>query len=116
MAIAFMTGELVRNPYTKLEGGTPFAACTLHETYKGRDGQVRTSGYHDVVAFDDLAQQLGALGAGDRVEIKTSVRYRADSRFENREGKNPFVAQFVIQEITNVTRGASNDDTEEYPF
>lgn len=109
MAIAFIRGTVTRDPFFRPGESTPFCALSLKETYTDRSGEERLSGYHDVVAFGDDAQRLALLNAGDELEVKTSVRYRADKRFVSTQDsdKNPFVAQFVVMEILS-SNGASN--------
>lgn len=118
MAIAFVRGEITRDPYFKAGDDTAFAACTVKETYTDRTGEERIGGYHDVVAFGDEAQALALLEAGDSIEIKASIRYRADKRYhlENDKKKNPFLAQFVIMEILNSEAGGASEDEDEDPF
>lgn len=117
MAIAFVRGTITRDPYFRVGETTPFAACTVKETYTDKSGKEQLGGYHDVVAFGEEAQALAALGAGSTVEVKASVRYRPDKRFVGRddESKNPFLAQFVVMEILN-SSGASAAEDEEDPF
>lgn len=123
MAIAFIRGTVTRDPFYRAGESTPFCALSLKETYKDRSGEERISGYHDVVAFGDDAQRLALLNQGDELEVKTSVRYRADKRFVSTQDpeKNPFVAQFVVMEVlSGGGRPQGNrleiDDSEEDPF
>lgn len=111
MAIAFIRGTLTRDPYFKAGEETAFAAGTVKETYKDRSGEERIGGYHDVVAFGDEAQAFALYEEGDEIEVKASVRYRADKRFVNvnDETKNPFTAQFVIMTILS-KRESSDED------
>ena len=110
MAIAFVRGTITRDPYFKVGEDTAFAACTVKETYKDRGGNEQVGGYHDVIAFGDEAQQLAALPAGSQIEIKASVRYRADKRYKDDNGKNPFNAQFVIMEVLSSEAAEAEED------
>lgn len=111
MAIAFIRGTLTRDPYFTKGDSTSFTAFTIKETYT-KNGEEQLGGYHDVVAFDSLAQELAALNQGDRVELKTSIRYRADKRFVSTKDKekNPFMAQFVVMELLSKETNSSDDD------
>jgi single-stranded DNA-binding protein len=102
MAIAFMKGTLTRDPYTKSGGQSDFTAFKIVETYTQR-GEQKIAGYHDIVAFDDMARRAADFRSGDQVEIKANIRYRADNRYTDSQNKNPFVAQFVIMEVLNHT-------------
>ena len=112
MAIAFVRGNLTRDPYFKAGEQTPFAACTIKETYQDKNGETQVGGYHEVVAFGDEAQALALLTEGDALEIKASIRYRADKRFvsEKDKSKNPFAAQFVVMQIISSSHEDSEDE------
>lgn len=116
MAIAFVKGTVTRDPYFKSGENTPFCALSVKETYVDRTGEERLGGYHDIVAFGEDAQRLAVLSEGDEVEVKASIRYRADKRFVSvrDEDRNPFMVQFVVMEILSETGGAADD--EEDPF
>ncbi|MCA1807712.1 MAG: hypothetical protein LC687_07685 [Actinobacteria bacterium] len=122
MAIAFVRGTLTRDPFVKFpedSSGTAFAACSVKETYTDRKGEERLGGYHDVIAFGEDAQRLALLEGGDELEVKASIRYRADKRFEgtNDRTKNPFTAQFVVMEFLEGTSdGGQAPDEDEDPF
>jgi len=124
MAIAFIRGTVTRDPFFRTGDSTPFCALSLKETYKDRNGEERLSGYHDVVAFGEDAQRLALLNQGDELEVKTSIRYRADKRYVSTqdETKNPFSAQFVVMEVLSSSQGApessrlSISDVEDDPF
>lgn len=115
MAIAFVRGTLTRDPFVSEGGKTLFAACSLKETYKDKSGETKLGGYHDVVAFGDLAQQIGALEQGDELEVKANIRYRPDERFVSKqdEKRNPFQVQFVVMDVISASPG---DDEEEDLF
>lgn len=115
MAIAFLRGTMTRDPYFKAGDNTAFAACSIKETYTDRSGEERLGGYHDIVAFGDDAQQLALYSEGDQLDVKASIRYRADNRFVhiNDSDKNPFTAQFVIMEFLS---GGPSISEEEDPF
>jgi len=114
MAIAFIRGTLARDAYFRNGESTTFTALSVKETYKDKDGNEQLAGYHDVVAFGPTAQRLALLKAGDQIDVKTSIRYRADKRFQmpDNADKNPFVAQFVVMEINSMSAsdGSMNDD------
>ena len=113
MAIAFLRGTVTRDPYFKAGENTAFAACSIKETYIDRSGEEKLGGYHDIVAFGDEAQQLALYTQGDELDVKASIRYRADNRFvhESDPEKNPFTAQFVVMEIlSNNASGLDDDD------
>jgi len=114
MAIAFIRGTITRDPFFKTGENTTFAACTLKETYTDRSGEERLAGYHDVVAFDEDAQKLAVYSQGNELEVKASIRYRADKRFQHEDdpNKNPFNAQFVVMEFLN----APSEEEEDDPF
>lgn len=116
MAIAFIRGTLSRDAYFRNGESTPFTALSVKETYSDKDGQEQLAGYHDVVAFGPLAQRLALMKAGDKIDVKTSIRYRADKRFRSEENpdKNPFVAQFVIMEVQSITSQSAGQDDD--PF
>lgn len=116
MAIAFLRGTMTRDPYFKAGDNTAFAACSIKETYTDRSGEERLGGYHDIVAFGDDAQQLALYSEGDQLDVKASIRYRADNRFVhiNDSDKNPFTAQFVVMEF--LSGGPSEAADEEDPF
>lgn len=125
MAIAFVRGELARDAYYQPEDPSQdkmaFAACSVKETYVDRTGEERLGGYHDVIAFGDLARRLGVLEKGDEVSVKASIRYRADRRFVSTQDKekNPFTAQFVVMDFLDGTgpeRLELDDDEEEDVF
>lgn len=114
MAIAFIRGTLARDAYFRNGDVTPFTALSVKETYVDKNQQEQLAGYHDVIAFGELAQRLGLLKAGDKIDVKTSIRYRPDKRFVSTENpdKNPFSAQFVIMEVQSLTSesGSINED------
>jgi single-stranded DNA-binding protein len=116
MAIAFIRGTLSRDAFFRNGESTPFTALSVKETYKDRDGEEKLAGYHDVVAFGPTAQRLALLKAGDQVDVKANIRYRADKRFQSTidPDKNPFVAQFVVMEINSMS--ASDGSMDEDPF
>lgn len=128
MAVAFIRGEVVRDPFFRDGDNTPFAAVTVKETYKDRSGEERLGGYHDLIAFGDDAKRLALYGVGDSVDIKASIRYRADTRYVSTQdpSKNPFMAQYVIMEFLSgspngVAQSASRTDisdmnTDDDPF
>jgi single-stranded DNA-binding protein len=101
MAQVVITGTVTRQPYYK-EGDTPFAACTLNETYVDRrSGETKSAGYHDIVAFDDEARVLANLGPESRVTVTANIRYRADKRFVSTKdpSKNPYMVQYVVTKV-----------------
>lgn len=116
MAIAFIRGTLARDAYFRNGESTTFTALSIKETYKDKDGEEKLAGYHDVIAFGDTAQRLAILKAGDLLDVKTSIRYRADKRFVSTQDKdkNPFAAQFVVMEINSMS--ASDGSMDEDPF
>lgn len=110
MAIAFLKGTLSRDPIFKIGEKAPFAACTLKEVYTDRNGDEQFGGYHDVIAFGDQAQEIGAMSEGDSLEVQASIRYRPDKRYVSTRDseKNPFMVQYVVQKI--VSRSGGEDD------
>jgi hypothetical protein len=114
MAIAFIRGTLSRDAYFRNGETTPFTALSVKETYVDKSGQEQLAGYHDVVAFGPIAQRLALLKSGDQIDVKATIRYRADKRFQMTDNpdKNPFVAQFVVMEINSMSAsdGSMNDD------
>lgn len=114
MAVAFIRGEVVRDPFFRSGDNTTFAAVTVRETYKDRSGEDRIGGYHDLIAFGDDAKRLALYGVGDNVDVKASIRYRADNRYVSTQdsSKNPFMVQYVVMEFLQGGPGgnASNDD------
>jgi single-stranded DNA-binding protein len=113
MAIAFIRGTLSRDAYFRNGEATAFTALSVKETYTDKNGQEQLAGYHDVVAFGELAQKLALMKAGDKIDVKTTIRYRADKRFRSEENpdKNPFVAQFVIMELQSLSsQSVSHED------
>lgn len=119
MAIAFLRGTISREPYFQTGENTAFAACSIKETYKDRTGTERVGGYHDVVAFGDDAQRLALFPVGSELEIKASIRYRADKRYsmDGNSEKNPFVAQFVVMEfLSSSPARIESISPEEDPF
>lgn len=116
MAIAFVKGQLTRDPFFREGDKADFAACSLKEVYTDRSGEERLGGYHDVVAFGDNAHLLAALEEGDTLEVKANIRYRPDDRFvhKNDENKNPFVTQFVVIDVQSSSSSAEDEDDD--PF
>lgn len=101
MAVAFIRGEVVRDPFFRSGDNTTFAAVTVRETYQDRTGESRIGGYHDLIAFGDDAKRLALYGVGDNVDVKASIRYRADNRYVSTQdsSKNPFMVQYVVMEF-----------------
>ena len=117
MAIAFIRGHLNRDPFVKEPAdasGTLFAACSVKETYRDRNGEERLGGYHDVIAFGDEAAELALLEEGDELEVKASIRYRPDRRSVDDNDRNPFTTQFVVMEFLNSPE--LDDEVEDDPF
>lgn len=112
MAIAFVKGTLTRDPFVREGEKALFAACSLKETYTDRDGETKLGGYHDVVAFDEHARQIGALEEGDTLEVKANIRYRPDTRFVNKQDseKNPFQVQFVVMDVISTSANGGDDE------
>ena len=117
MAIAFVKGVVQRTPYFTADKSTPFAALTLKETYIS-NGEEKLGGYHDIVAFGDEAQEIGALQKGDLLDVKCNIRYRADKRFVDPKDntKNPFAVQFVVMSIQSSSHAEDDGLDEEDPF
>jgi hypothetical protein len=118
MAIAFLRGTITREPYFQNGEQTAFAACSIKESYRDRTGEERIGGYHDVIAFGDDAQRLALMTPGTELEVKASIRYRADKRYISTDNpdKNPFLAQFVVMEFLSSKPGNGSVSREEDPF
>jgi hypothetical protein len=60
------------------------------------------------------------MAVGTELEIKASIRYRADKRYTHSDNpdKNPFIAQFVVMEFLGSKPGSRplNVTPEEDPF
>jgi len=114
MAIAFINGNAARDAFFKEGDNTEFAALTVKETYKDRNGDEQVGGYHDIIAFGTDAKRLALVEEGDPISVKASIRYRPDKRFVSTqdEEKNPFMPQYLIMEFLESRQPAksNNDD------
>lgn len=117
MAIAYVSGQLTRDPFFRDGEKTPFCGLNLKETYTDNKGEERLGGYHDVVAFGEQAQELAALEQGDYLEVQATIRYRPDKRFVSTQDseKNPFAVQFVVRQILK-SEAAGETGDEPDPF
>jgi single-stranded DNA-binding protein len=89
--------------------GTAWTRGSVRERYTKADGEVVDGAFHDIVAFNEVAEHLAEVPIGAELELNGQLSYDKNEYYKSEKGTSPYLARIIVNDMRGV-KSITNPD------